>query len=395
MNLFTKWDALSAKALFNGLVFFAPVALLVRTTAGVSYSQFFLLQAILSFVVFLTEIPAGKFTDRFGYKNTMVLNQSLLTLARLLLFAAFLRSSFPLFLLEAIVEGVAVSFGSGTESAYLYITLPEGSYLPRTARINNCGTIGFLVSTISYVLIYSRFGLSGLLLATVITSALGTAASFIIPKEPALPPKQSAPHLSRPQGGFFSILLQKKVLLILVILSAISIGQVLINFFYADKLLACGVQEEWLSPIILGYSAIELLAEQILKRLERSQYSFAFPLFLGLCGAALLLLGIVTEIPLVLLLMLTLPLLLDLPSCILGEIQNQMVDQLGQQSKRAEILSVLNMGVNLFEITFLFGSSLLSSIGSTACFLSTGLLMAALGWLSRRILFAKGTNSTR
>ena len=41
MNLFTKWDALSAKALFNGLVFFAPVALLVRTTAGVSYSQFF------------------------------------------------------------------------------------------------------------------------------------------------------------------------------------------------------------------------------------------------------------------------------------------------------------------------------------------------------------------
>ena len=384
MNLFTKWDALSAKALFNGLVFFAPVALLVRTTAGVSYSQFFLLQAILSFVVFLTEIPAGKFTDRFGYKNTMVLNQSLLTLARLLLFAAFLRSSFPLFLLEAIVEGVAVSFGSGTESAYLYTTLPEGSYLPRTARINNCGTIGFLISTISYVLIYSRFGLSGLLLATVITS-----------KEPALPPKQSAPHLSRPQGGFFSILLQKKVLLILVILSAISIGQVLINFFYADKLLACGVQEEWLSPIILGYSAIELLAERILKRLERRQYSFAFPLFLGLCGAALLLLGIVTEIPLVLLLMLTLPLLLDLPSCILGEIQNQLVDQLGQQSKRAEVLSVLNMGVNLFEIAFLFGSSLLSSIGSTACFLSTGLLMAALGWLSRRILFAKGTNSTR
>lgn len=93
--------------------------------------------------------------------------------------------------------------------------------------------------------------------------------------------------------------------------------------------------------------------------------------------------------------MLTLPLLLDLPSCILGEIQNQLVDQLGQQSKRAEVLSVLNMGVNLFEIAFLFGSSLLSSIGSTACFLSTGLLMTALGWLSRRMLFAKGTNSAR
>lgn len=332
MNLFTKWDALSAKALFNGLVFFAPVALLVRTTAGVSYSQFFLLQAILSFVVFLTEIPAGKFTDRFGYKNTMVLNQSLLTLARLLLFAAFLRSSFPLFLLEAIVEGVAVSFGSGTESAYLYTTLPEGSYLPRTARINNCGTIGFLVSTISYVLIYSRFACPACCWPPSSPARWERLLPSPFQRSLLCPQKQSAPHLSRPQGGFFSILLQKKVLLILVILSAISIGQVLINFFYADKLLACGVQEEWLSPIILGYSAIELLAEQILKRLERSQYSFAFPLFLGLCGAALLLLGIVTEIPLVLLLMLTLPLLLDLPSCILGEIQNQMVDQLASRA---------------------------------------------------------------
>lgn len=46
-------------------------------------------------------------------------------------------------------------------------------------------------------------------------------------------------------------------------------------------------------------------------------------------------------------------LMLTLPSCILGEIQNQLVDQLGQQSKRAEVLSVLNMGVNLFEIAFL------------------------------------------
>lgn len=90
----------------------------------------------------MTEIPAGKFTDRFGYKNTMVLNQSLLTWQGAFV-AAFLRSSFPLFLLEAIVEGVAVSFGSGTESAYLYTTLPEGSYLPRTARTITVGQSGF------------------------------------------------------------------------------------------------------------------------------------------------------------------------------------------------------------------------------------------------------------
>lgn len=44
-------DPLDLTALCNGLVFFAPVALLVRSTAGVSTEQFFVLQALLSAVV--------------------------------------------------------------------------------------------------------------------------------------------------------------------------------------------------------------------------------------------------------------------------------------------------------------------------------------------------------
>ena len=36
-------DGLTVMSFLNGLVFFGPVSLLVRTTAGVSVSQFFLL----------------------------------------------------------------------------------------------------------------------------------------------------------------------------------------------------------------------------------------------------------------------------------------------------------------------------------------------------------------
>lgn len=75
--------------LFNGLIFYAPVALLVRTQAGMTVSEFLLLEAILSVVIFAGEVPAGMVTDRIGYKNSIVLSQLLLFSARACLLMAF------------------------------------------------------------------------------------------------------------------------------------------------------------------------------------------------------------------------------------------------------------------------------------------------------------------
>ena len=44
-----KFDSYDGVCFLNGLVFFAPVALLVRTLAGVSEHVFFLLQALQDF----------------------------------------------------------------------------------------------------------------------------------------------------------------------------------------------------------------------------------------------------------------------------------------------------------------------------------------------------------
>ena len=73
LNRIIKIDSYDAVSFFNGLVFFAPVSLLVRTQAGVSQSMFFLLQALLSAITFLGEIPTGFLTDRIGYKRSLVL----------------------------------------------------------------------------------------------------------------------------------------------------------------------------------------------------------------------------------------------------------------------------------------------------------------------------------
>lgn len=47
-NRIFKMDNLDAVSFFNGLVFFSPVALLVRTETGISVNDFFVLQALLS-----------------------------------------------------------------------------------------------------------------------------------------------------------------------------------------------------------------------------------------------------------------------------------------------------------------------------------------------------------
>ncbi len=98
-------DRLDMLSFLNGLVFYAPVALLVRTNAGVTMAQFFVLQAILSITVFLLEIPTGVITDRIGYKNTMILAQITMFLAKVLMLAAFLTGSYRIFVIEAVAEG--------------------------------------------------------------------------------------------------------------------------------------------------------------------------------------------------------------------------------------------------------------------------------------------------
>ena len=133
---------LAAVSFFDGLVFFAPVSLLVRTTAGVTVSQFFLLQAAIACTVLAAELPAGRLTDRIGYRSTIVLCEGGFLAARALLLAAFLTRSLPLFVLEAAVEGLAISFESGTRSAeQVYSKMNEEDYKHAKSLYKNVSTV--------------------------------------------------------------------------------------------------------------------------------------------------------------------------------------------------------------------------------------------------------------
>ena len=380
-----KFDSYDGVCFLNGLVFFAPVALLVRTQAGVSEHVFFLLQALLSGVIFLGEIPTGFITDKIGYRKSLILAQVLLLGARSLLLAAFVSRSLVLFVVEAVVEGIAACFTSGTGSAYLYALYGENGYLAKTAHAGNFGTAGFIISTVAYAGIYKISGMEGLLITTVVMDVIAVVCSFYLRSE-----SSKTIIADRKEVQILAVFKNKKAFLFVISLAIFSIAWLLINFFYVVKLENCGLPVECMSLIILSYSAVQMLAEPILGKLSdgkngKSSREKLPAVTATTAGVAFLLFGVVKFRAAVLLLMLILPLLLNLPEYLLMNLENQFVDEAECGSQRAATLSVLNMGVNLVEILTLSASAFLTKIGIQWCFVFVGCFLMAIALLFARI----------
>lgn len=380
-----KFDSYDGVCFLNGLVFFAPVALLVRTQAGVSEHVFFLLQALLSGVIFLGEIPTGFITDKIGYRKSLILAQVLLLGARSLLLAAFVSRSLALFVVEAVVEGTATCFTSGTGSAYLYDLYGENGYLVKTAHAENFGTAGFIISTVAYAGIYKISGMEGLLITTVVMDIIAVVCSFFLRSE-----SSKAVIADRKEVQILAIFKNKKAFLFVISLAIFSIAWLLINFFYVEKLENCGLPVEWMSLIILSYSAVQMLAEPILEKLSVGKNGKSgrkkLPAVTAVtAGVAFLLFGVIKFRAAVLLLMLILPLLLNLPEYLLMDLENQFVDETECGGQRAATLSVLNMGVNLVEILTLSASAFLTKIGIQWCFVFVGCFLMVIALLFVRI----------
>ena len=146
-----------------------------------------------------------------------------------------------------------------------------------------------------------------------------------------------------------------------------------------EKFNACGLPVEWMSAVILIYSAVQMLAEPILEKLlsggKKSDKRTSMAVTSIVAGAALIAFGIVKNVTVILPLMCIIPLLLNLPEYLLMELENQFVDESGHAHNRAATLSVMNMGVNLLEILTLSASAFLTKIGIWWCFLLTGVLL--------------------
>lgn len=280
MKKLSKPDALEVSGFFRGLHFFAPVALLIRTQAGLSLSQFFTLQAILSLIIFVGEVPGGFLTDRIGYKKTLILSNTLSLAAKALLLAAFLAGSWILFVIEVIVEGCSWFLNSGTFDAYVYSQYSEDEYLPKMARLGNIGEVGFILSTLTYAGLFRWGGIPLLIVTTIAFNSVGVIILCFIPKDVSHPASSDSPVPdgtgSKPHYTLRDFFSDSRVITGILFGASTSILSVVVNFFYVDKLVSCALPEELMSAIIIGYTLVGLLDEPFLRILKKQHYYAAF-----------------------------------------------------------------------------------------------------------------------
>lgn len=104
------------------LSFAAPVFLLFEKSAGLTFFELALLEAIFAVTIVFFEIPSGAFADKYGRKNSMIVSLVFATISYGFYSFGF---SFFAFLIAQILGGIGVAFASGATDALLYDTLAE------------------------------------------------------------------------------------------------------------------------------------------------------------------------------------------------------------------------------------------------------------------------------
>ena len=146
------FNVLKLALFFNSCIFYAPVALLVRTQQGISYGEFFLLQAVLSVGVLALELPSGFVADKIGYRNTLIGAFTATFVARILMLHA---RDFWLFGVEAVAEACAIALSSGSLEGYLLSCNPGKDQARLMADVGRYSTAGFIASVLSYMWAYT------------------------------------------------------------------------------------------------------------------------------------------------------------------------------------------------------------------------------------------------
>ncbi len=354
----------------NSLVFFAPVAILVRTQYGITVSEFFILQAILSIAIFIFEIPCGVITDKIGYKNSLIISQIVICIAR----AIFLiGGDFSVFVLQAVLEALCYAFSSGTFNAYIYDS-DKINYEKNYAHLGNYATLGFISSTLLFFPLNHYFNINALVLATLIFSLLTLIVLFFIPniKNEKVNKSVDAPKQSQ-WFLWLKVLKQPKFMLIMSISSLLSIGGFVVIFFYVLKLQAVNIDSGFMTVVILGYSAVKLLTPYFISKTENYSDRIFLSSSMFIIGIVFLMIAVMggyfSLIP-----MIILPLMLSLPSIRLSKISNEMVDQMKLDEHRATFLSIISQVTNFFEVIFLFTASLFVDYHISVIFILTAIL---------------------
>lgn len=164
----------------QGFVFYGPVATLYRQSRGLSMYNMFLIESISWILMILFEVPWGLFSDRYGYKKTMVISCFLLFISKIVFYRAF---SISIFLLERILMSLAFAGMSGCDIALLYSSVNEEETEKVFGMYNSISNAGLLIASLISTIIIKK-SLSATAFYTIIPYGLAFIFAFFLKEIP-------------------------------------------------------------------------------------------------------------------------------------------------------------------------------------------------------------------
>ena len=157
-----------AIALFQGMVFYGPIATLYRQTQGLSVFQITIIESISLGLGLLLELPWGIVADKIGYRKTVLICCLLYFLSKIIFWQA---TGFGGFLAERILLSVVLSGLSGVDTSILYLSCQGKDSQKIFGLYNSMSMAGLLFAAAVFSLaVGEHYRLAGLL--TVVSYAI-------------------------------------------------------------------------------------------------------------------------------------------------------------------------------------------------------------------------------
>ena len=197
----------------RGLVFFLPIFALYVQQELFTVLNVTLIIATNAIVNTVFEVPSGAFADLFGRKNTLLLAGALLIVS---IGCLTVGDTLTFFLLYAVLNGIAESLFSGTDTAILHDSLKANGQEGRFKKVLGVsGSLWPLGATLSS-LIGGFLAAQSLLLpvaVTIIPFSLAFLLTFLITE----PPYERETHGNiwrQMRDGFRTVITKRQVLLL-------------------------------------------------------------------------------------------------------------------------------------------------------------------------------------
>lgn len=160
----------------QGFVFYGPVATLFRQARGLSMSDIFIIESISWAVLIVLEVPWGWVSDRFGYKKTLIVVNTLFFISKIVFYKA---NSFEWFLVERLLLSVVFSGLSGCDTALIYASIEPSEAQSVFGKYSAFGTLGFILASLASTAIVTS-SMENAALFTIFPYALAAMLTFFL-----------------------------------------------------------------------------------------------------------------------------------------------------------------------------------------------------------------------